>query len=405
VLEATDRVGGVIQSAGTGRRILDFGPQRTRVTPPVEALIRLLGLEDRRVEVPADIPLFVYRKGRLRSVPFGPGELARTDLLSLRGKLRLLLEPFTGPFAPDETVASFFVRKFGREAYEGAMGPLFGGLYGSDPGEMYVRHSLAQTLGGYGMGKSIVWGLLRGRFGREGNPAATSFLGGMQEFTDAMGARVAHRVSLGSPVTGLAARPGGGWQVERKGADPIEADTVVLTLPSAEAAALLEPTQPDAARRLQGLRYNTLAVVHLSGPSTLHGLGYQVGYGEPLRTRGVTWNASALDRDGIYTAFLGGARDPEILTWPDDRIGETARTEFQMVTGVETEVLSVHRTWVPSWDRSWEALEGLSLPPGLHLCTNYESRVGIPGRIGRALALANQLGGGAASSRVREFRQ
>ncbi len=421
VLEAGERVGGVIRSARVEGRLLDFGPQRTRVTPPVAEMIRLLELGERMVQVPPDIPLFVYRRGRLRQVPFRPGDLLRTDLLTVGGKLRLLLEPLRGPYRRDETVGAFLTRKFGREAYEGVMGPLFGGLYGSDPAEMYVRHSLAETMGSFGVSKSIMGGFLMGRFNRAATPPATSFIEGMQEFTDAMADRVRGRVRLGTGAAALRPAdpedrgPEGGWVVTTSSGEERRYDRVVVTTPAEDAARLLEPVAPEAAARLRTLRYNRLAMVHLVGDDCgLHGLGYQVGYGEKLRTRGVTWNASALGRPGVYTAFLGGARDPAMLERDDAEIGEVARTEFEAVTGCRTRVVSVTRTRVPSWDRSWTALEGLELPAGLELCTNYESRVGIPGRLARARSLATALaasggspqpGEGAATSRGNAFRQ
>jgi protoporphyrinogen/coproporphyrinogen III oxidase len=392
ILEGSERAGGVIRSARVEGRLLDFGPQRTRVSPPVAEMIRLLRLEDRTVGVSPELPLYVFRRGRLRPVPFRPVDLLRTDLLTFRGKLRLLAEPFTGPYRRDETVGAFLTRKFGREAYEGVMGPLFGGLYGSNPGEMYVRHSLAETMGSFGVSRSILGGFLRGRMNRTRASAAVSFLEGMQEMTDAMAARAGARLRMGTAAAGL--RPGGppgsrGWIVTTSGGEERHYDRVVVTVPAGAAAELLEPVAPDAAGRLRALRYNRLALVHMaSDEGALHGLGYQVGYGEGLRTRGVTWNASALGREGVYTAFLGGARDPAILEEPDEVIGEVAREEFLAVTGVEARVLSVSKTRVPSWDLSWTALEGLTLPPGLALCTNYESRVGIPGRIARARTLA-----------------
>ncbi|TVP50475.1 MAG: NAD(P)/FAD-dependent oxidoreductase, partial [Gemmatimonadales bacterium] len=43
VLESTGRSGGVIRSSAPEGRVLDHGPQRTRVTPPVAEMIRILG--------------------------------------------------------------------------------------------------------------------------------------------------------------------------------------------------------------------------------------------------------------------------------------------------------------------------------------------------------------------------
>lgn len=392
VLEASDRSGGVIRSSRVEGRVLDHGPQRTRVTPAIQRLLEELELTDRTVEVPPGHPLYVYRGGRLRRVPFTATELVRTDLLSWKGKLRMCAEPLTGRWQEDETVGQFLTRKFGREAYESLMGPLFGGLYGSDPEEMYVRHALAPVLDGLGVSRSILRRFVQGRFNRAATPPAVSFDEGMEVLTDALHRSVSGRVRLSTPVQRIVAGSGdGGWTLIVGDDERVEVESVVLTPEAPVAGRLLAEAAPAAAKRLQRLHYNDLIMVHLLGASDLHGLGYQVGYGEPLRTRGVTWNASALGRDGVFTAFLGGARDPEILSLDDGEIGQIAAQEMQRVTGVDTRVLRVGRTRIPSWDRSWAALDGLQLPPGLLLAANYESRVGIPGRINQAHQLAGLL--------------
>jgi protoporphyrinogen/coproporphyrinogen III oxidase len=79
------------------------------------------------------------------------------------------------------------------------------------------------------------------------------------------------------------------------------------------------------------------------------------------------------------------------VTLPDPRLGEIAAEEFRSVTGGEAEPLGVSRTWIPAWDRSWSALEGLELPEGVHLLANYHARVGIPGRVEGARELARRL--------------
>ena len=398
VLEASGRVGGVIRSSRVGDAVLDHGPQRTRVTPAVARMIHRLGLEDHQVLVPPGLPLFVVRGSRLRQVPWDAKALLQSDILSLRGKARLLGELFAGPPGPDETVGDFLVRKFGAEAYATVLGPLFGGLYGSNPAEMYVRHGLAETLGAAGTSRALVWRYLRGGARRALAIPATSFTEGMGMMTDAMALAVSHRVRLNAEVVALTREEIGGcpgWQITLADGEVRRYETVVLTLPAQAASRLLAPCSEEGARRLKSLRYNTLAMVHLHSPTTLHGLGYQVSYGEPFRTRGVTWNASALGRAGVYTAFLGGARDPAILEQPDDVIGATAARDFTAITGAPARVMSVTRSQVPSWDRSWVAMDDLAMPPGLILCSNYESRVGIPGRLARAEAVARALGASA----------
>jgi protoporphyrinogen/coproporphyrinogen III oxidase len=218
----------------------------------------------------------------------------------------------------------------------------------------------------------------------------------MAALTDALHARVRTRVSLGASATAL--RRGGspgaptGWVLDA-GGEATRCDSVVLTVPADVAADLLRGEAPEAADRVRRLRYNPILMVYLEGECGLHGLGYQVGFEEGLRTRGTTWNASALGRPGIHTAFLGGSRDPGVGDLADEEIGAIARREFLEVTGCATRVLGVQRSRIPAWDRSWEALDELRVPEGLHLCANWESRAGIPARVERARALARQLAG------------
>jgi len=136
---------------------------------------------------------------------------------------------------------------------------------------------------------------------------------------------------------------------------------------------------------------HSAVAVHLLAHTGLRGLGYQVSFAEPLVTRGVTWNDSLFGRTGVYTAYLGGARHPEVVEQTEAVLGARAVEEFRLATGCDARPLSVAREWMPAWDRSWAALAGLTLPAGLHICANWESRPGLPGRLLQAKRLAAQL--------------
>ena len=389
LLEAEEEPGGVLRTVEVEGHPLDVGAQRTRLTGPIRELVEDVGLDDELVVADEDLPLFVYRRGRLRPVPFSLGEALATDLVSWSGKARILAEPVTGGLRRDETVERFFVRKFGREAYESFLGPLYGGLYASDPGRMPARHALAGALRTFGVGRSLLLAVLRG--GSSDAPPTVTFREGMQTLPRGLAAAHGDRVRLGTPVRGL--RPAGDeWVVESEGG-ALNAEGVVLSTPAPVSSRLLSGVVPDAARRLASLRYNRLAVVHLRGPCELDGFGYQVAFGETLETRGVTFNAQAFGRDGIYTVYLGGMKNPDIVSWPDQRIGRVAEDEFREVTGCEARVLHVDRTWIPAWDESWDSLDGMELPRGIRLCANYTARPGVPGRVLEGRTLARELTG------------
>jgi oxygen-dependent protoporphyrinogen oxidase len=400
VLDAAFEPGGVMRTIEVDGSLLELGPQRTRLTPQLRALVAELGLGNELITAPPDLPLQVYRAGRLRRVPFSIGAALRTDLISWPGKLRILLEPLTGAARPDETVAAFLTRKFGDEAYRSFLGPLYGGLYASDPKDMPMRHSLSRALAEFGVEGSILRALVRrtrngARNGSQATPAC-SFRSGMGTLPAALHAAYRDRIQLGTPVLGV--REAGGRLALLTPHGTIECDDVVLTTPADVTAGLLRELAPTA-QRLEELTYNPLAIVHLRADCAVRGMGFQVAFGERLETRGVTFNDSLFNRTGVYTAFLGGARHPEFVRLPDLRVGAIAAAEFELVTGCPAEVLQVTRVRMPAWDRSWDALDGLEIHPRVHLAANYESRAGVPGRLARARQLAEALTeGGAAVS-------
>jgi protoporphyrinogen/coproporphyrinogen III oxidase len=386
VLEASSGAGGVVASVEAEGRVLELGPQRTRLTPPFRRLVAELGIEGRLLTAP-DLPHFVYVDGRLREVPLGLGSALRTDLIDWRDRLRVLLEPWTAALRPEETAAEFFTRKFGRRTYHRVIAPLYGGLYASDPAEMPARHALEPTLRALGVRGSLLAALVRGARAARRAPAC-SFDGGLQVLTDALASRLGDRLERNAPARAVHRR-GDRLHVARDGGE-VAADGVVLACPADSAATLLAELAPETARRLAGLRYNRLAVVHLLAEAELRGYGYQVALDDPRPTHGVAWNHAMFDRRGLYTAFLGGARRP-LPDLPDDALAELAAADFREVTGVRGRPIHVHRTRMPAWDSSWERLDGIPLGSGIHVCTNWWGRPGITGRLLAAERLAVKL--------------
>lgn len=390
IFEAQPEPGGVIKTVTHKRHVLDLGPQRTRLTPTVMDVIEEFDLSDEVINA-AEMPQYIYHSGKLRRVPKRVGEALTTDLLSWHGKLRALLEPFTGPPRAGETVEKFLTRSFGPEVAEYFAGPLYGGLYGSYPDDMYVEHSLSKALERANVSRSILFAVAKALFRGFSPPPVGSFVEGMQTLPRTMYEAYADTIHLNTPVTNVVRRATG-FELEA-GNRTESVDGVVFTTPAGVTALLLEEVSPVSARHLQRLNYNPFVVVHLRSSSELHGAGYQIPFTEPHKTLGVTWNASLLHQDGIYTCFLGGAKAPDLVDRPDADLEVIAAEEFEEVTGCTAQPLHVHRLrpGMPAYDTTWTALDTVELPDGVWLCTNYTARAGIPGRIQHARRVTRDI--------------
>jgi oxygen-dependent protoporphyrinogen oxidase len=392
VFEADSEPGGVIRSRPVGEYVVEDGPQRTRLSPPVASLVDDLGLDDRLVEA-ADPPLCLYRDGSLRRVPFSVREGVSTDLLSLRGKLRLLLEPLTGPPRGEESVEACLTRMLGTEAAQYLVGPLYGGIYGTHPDEMPMRHSLGRAFEKRGVDRSLLVAAVRASR-RGSTPPVVSFDGGLQTLPEALFEHHSDRVHLDTPVETVR-QTDDGFTLETPGGTTTVGH-VVLTTPAAVTADLLEPFAAGSADALRRLTYNPMTVVHLDAASDMDAAGFQVQYDEPFRTLGVTSTGALFDRGRRHTAYLGGGRDPGLVERSPSTISRIAEREFAELTGVGATAVDVRwlRRGMPAYDTTWDALGSVDLPDGAYICANYAARAGIPGRLREAERLAESLAEG-----------
>ena len=131
LFESGHRVGGVIHSEQVGEFLIDHGADMFS-TKPSAALdfCRELGLEDQLIEPkPTRRGARIVRNGRLLPIPEGfvlmratqLWPMLVTPLLSLKGKLRFLLERWIAPAKSeqDESISSFVQRRMGQEETTG----------------------------------------------------------------------------------------------------------------------------------------------------------------------------------------------------------------------------------------------------------------------------------------------
>src|SRR6266850_3747228 len=150
LLEASDRVGGVIRTDRFDGWAVDGGPDSMLVQKPAAVgLCRELGIADRLVSTLTPRAAYVLRNGRLHPIaegsflgfPVRVSALARSSLFSLGGRARMACEALLprGDVEDDESIASFVRRRFGEEAVDYLAEPLLAGIHAGDVDRLSVR--------------------------------------------------------------------------------------------------------------------------------------------------------------------------------------------------------------------------------------------------------------------------
>jgi len=415
VLEAGAIPGGHATTIEEDGFLVEAGPNgflhRPR-EPRLLELVRSLGLEAKLLEASADSKRrFVLHRGRLRRAPDSPPTLVTTDALSLGGKLRAAMEPWiaAGRDVERESVHAFAERRVGREAADVLVDPAIAGISAGDSRRLGVADAFPQLVEMEREHGSLVRAMIARR--REGRSRLLSFESGMATLIRALAARLVSNggtLRCGAPVRALS-RDGGAWRLTLESGEALAADRVVLALPAARAAGLLRAFDAAIAGPLAATPDAGLSMVALAcraadtGP--LEGYGYLVTAAERMSTLGVLWESSifagrAPQGFALLRVMMGGARQPDAVTWDDARTLEAARAELARAMGLRAEPV---RTWIRRWPgaiaqyepghRARIALvrEALARHDGLELCGSSYDGVSFANAAVSGLAAADRV--------------
>jgi len=428
VIDAGSRPGGVI---GTERRedvLYERGPNSILDTGPfINEMLGELGILSERVEISAiAAKRFLVRGGRLNALPASPSAFLTTPLFSAGAKLRLLKEPFIKRARADaeESVAQFVLRRLGREFLDYAVEPFVAGVYAGDPNELSLSaafprlHEIERRYGSLIRGQILGARERAGRGAKAKNVAPSfSFREGLQTLTDVLVR------SIGSVATGTRAmrvsRDSDGALVvdaEHEGAMcQKRARALVLAVPADCAATLVRDFAPGAASALGEIPYAGVVSVAQSyrRVDVLHpldGFGVLAPRVEKRLILGTLFSSSMFEGrarwdEVLFTTFIGGRRNPELLSRSDEDLAAIVREELAALVGARgAPVFSAVTRWpraIPQYtlghlDRIRRAEQAQHAMPGLHLCASYRGGVAVGDciRSGRetAKAVMNYLG-------------
>lgn len=420
LFEAAPRLGGVIDTVRVGDFLVERAADNFLTEQPAAVeLCRQLGLAEHLLQTDETRRrAYVVRDGQLLPIPSGfylmsPRKLwplLASPILSLSGKLRLLVEPFVPPRAPrnhsdvfdpaenqgDESVASFARRRLGREAYQRLVQPLVAGIYTADPEKLSMAATMREFLDQERTQGSLLRAAFRRRRRYRAELAETAsgaryslFVApkeGMASLVAALAARLPRdSIHLKTLVSSITKSADGRWQIDCESAragsfstpaatkdhmgrpesrsacrdSQLVYDALVIATPAYAAADLLKTVDAELSAELAAIEYAGCAVVSLGfgqgqADQPLEGFGFVVPYVERRRIIAASFASQKFTGRApagtfLVRVFLGGALQPELLHLPDAELRQIALEELRELLGIRGEPLIAD---IARWPRS-----------------------------------------------------
>ncbi len=431
VLEAGNQVGGNLQTVQKHGCQFERGPNSfINNRPAMAQLIEQAGLKPHLVLAnQAAHKRFIGKKGRMLALPMGILDALTTPVLSIFGKMRVLVEPFIGKAKAEESIAKYVRRRLGHEMLDWLVDPFISGVFAGDPEKLSVRAAVPKV---YALeneyGSIVVGGVAKMKAKvrhkkleqQQGivslDAAMMSFSGGLHQLPEVLAQQLGPAVKLNTQVDSLTYSNEFGYQA-RSGDEIWQASQVVMAVPAAQVARLIDDLVPvdeallaQAKECLRGVEYPAVASISMAFEKSqiehaLDGFGCLLPTKEKKQTLGVLFPSSIFsDRcpanQHLITVFIGGGRGQEAMNLTSQQRVDLVLKELSPYLGIKGQPLWHEESFWPNAIPQYHlghlqkvALvdEALAQFPGLYMRSNWRDGVALGDCVENALQLANTV--------------
>ncbi len=429
VIEKSNHLGGSINTreytAKDGKKILyEFGPNSfLSKAKNMSLLIKELGLEDKLIKTSfKNSKRFIHFKNKLEEVPIGFLPFLTTSLLSLKGKLRILMEPFVRiDKAPDdETVSDFVSRKFGKELLDNMVSTFLQGIWAGDVELLSAKSIFTPLVEAEKKDGSVFFGLIKKVFAGKSKKSKEelsicSFDNGMQVLIEALSKEIGLENIIVDVEGKLKSSDDNGYEIEI-GTRENHADSLVVsrTVSGAkliiatkafQAASLLHHDKYGFLKNLLGrIYYAPVVLAAMTIDKPLEGFGYLVHKAKGTNTIGTLFLSSMfkereLSDENLIVSIMGGATKSQVIK--EKNLEKLALKEQKELLNLKNESLKVIDTMIlekaiPQYNlghsyRIKQLKNELEKFPGLYLAGNYINGVSLEDTISLSKDIASDI--------------
>ena len=374
LIEKSDRLGGLILTEKINDFTIDAGPDSLLVQKPAAIeLCNELGLQNQLISTLTPRTAYIVKDRILHPIPQGSvfgiptnlESLLASGYLSTQAKIRMAEDLVIPPKIDksDESVGSFFRRRFGNETVDYLATPLLAGIHAGNVEQLSMHALFPRLVKAETQHGSVIRGF-RNRHLDSASSASNhgvfrSLTGGLQTLTNALiQALPRSSVKHGKDITSISGS--GPFTLRFSSGGNLSVDKVICATPAHVTANVVQSLNPEIAHLLSSIAYTSIATIATSYPRAaithaLTGTGFVVPETESdLSITACTWISSKWPGRSpadhvLLRSFVGGARAPEALEQSDQALIRSVRHDLRHLLGIG---VSPSLTRVYRWPRA-----------------------------------------------------
>lgn len=409
VLEKKSEAGGAMETIREDGFLADMGPNSgLETTPLIREIVNEVGLQDEMIYAnPAGNNRYILRNEELHALAQSPGKMISTRLLSAKGKLAMLKEPFVGKSEEGyyQSIAQFVRRRLGNEFLDYVINPFVAGVFAGNPDDLSVKsafpklYRLEEEYGG------LIKGTIKGhkerkKRGEESKQHARmfSFLNGMQTFPKAIAYKLPKSPVYNTEVKTVSYSKNNinvNTEIDGKN-NNFEFNYLLSAIPAYSASGIFLSIDSTLSNHLDAVYYPPVLALYIGFKKSdigrkLDGFGFLIPEKERKKFLGAIWSSvifqNRCEEDfATFTIFVGGARQPGIFEDEQNHLYDNILSEFKTLMGINAEPVFVkEKMWnkaIPQYNLGYIEHENYfehfeNEHPGLFLSGNYRGGISV----------------------------
>jgi oxygen-dependent protoporphyrinogen oxidase len=354
ILEASDRIGGVLESEKIDGYLIEKSANTLLYSPSVQKMVKELGLEERVIfSEKIAKNRFIWKDDKLHSVPLTPQKILFSPLLGWQHKARLLYGLFCqSPVRSEQTIEQFFTHYFGQYFSQTFADAMISGIWAGDISKLSMdacfsdfkqktlqHKSLFKTLSNQGKNNAPIF----------------SFVNGVSEFVQALEKNCLQNIETKQKVIEITHQKYFTVQTQEctYHSQKIIFCAPIEQLPSLMSSCIAEEKHPKLVQLCESIPYAPLHLVYTAfSPEAidlkkLEGFGFLIPQNQHRRILGAIFSSSifqnrAPNNEVLITTFIGGEHFREVNKLSKTQIYDIVNQELREILKITQEPIWQH---------------------------------------------------------------